>query len=275
MIKIGQYNELRISRFVDFGAYVTDETTEVLLPIRYLKESDVVGDVVRVFVYTDSEDRLVATTEIPFATVGEFAFLQVKQVNKIGAFMDWGLQKDLLVPYSEQKNKMQPGGTYLVYLYLDNNTKRVVASAKIERHLGNVFADYTPGDKVKVLVIAHTEIGYKVIVDNLHLGMVYDNEIFQPVEIGETLDAYVKHVREDGKIDLRLKASNTVKRISPLTDTILEMLAMGEFKLTDKSSPEDIKATLHCSKKDFKKAIGALYKEHKIAISPTSEITLA
>lgn len=279
MIKTGKYNELRVSRFTDFGAYLTDDDarkpTEILMPAKYVDEDLVVGDTVKAFVYLDSEDRLVATTEVPFAQVGEFAFLQAVQVNRIGAFLDWGLTKNVLCPFSEQRIKMHEGGIYLVYIYVDDETKRIVASAKIDKFLGNVFPEYRQGQKVEALAYAHTEIGYKVIVDNMHKGMIYDNETFAPVELESTFTAYVKAVRPDGKIDLTLTMPGTQGRVTRIGDRIMEMLEKGDFNLTDNSSPEDIKETLHCSKKDFKKAIGALYKDRKITISPAGVINPA
>jgi predicted RNA-binding protein (virulence factor B family) len=225
-------------------------------------------------VYTDSEDRPVATTEVPFAQVGEFAYLQVVEVNRIGAFVDWGLLKHLLVPYSEQKSKMHPGGVYLVYIYLDANTNRVCASAKIHKYLGNAYPEYKHGEKVNVLVYGRTPIGYQVIVDNKHKGMIYENEVYRDIQIEERLKAYVKRVREDGKIDLTLTAPGTAGRINSLSDTIMARLKAGNLTVTDKSSPDDIKAQLHCSKKDFKKTIGALYKEHQIVIAEDGKISL-
>ena len=276
MIKIGNYNTLRVARFVDFGAYLTDDdNNEVLLPARYVPDDATVGDEIEVFVYTDSEDRPVAVTEHPFATVGEFAFLQVAQVNKFGAFLDWGVPKHLLVPFSEQRLRMEEGGIYPVYVYLDDITKRVVASGKLEKFLGNVIPDYKPGQEVQALVWKHTDIGYKVIVDNLFQGMIYDNEVYAPLEIQQTITAYVKNVRDDGKIDLTV-GDRAAKRVSDLTSLILDRIEHdgGRLTITDSSSPEDIKRAFHCSKKDFKKAVGKLYKERKIAIGEDC-ITLA
>lgn len=275
MIKIGNYNNLRIARFVDFGAYLADDDkNEVLLPARYVPADAAIGDEIEVFVYTDSEDRIVAVTDHPFAQVGEFAFLQVAEVNRFGAFLDWGVPKHLLVPFSEQRNRMEAGGIYPVYIYLDHITKRVVASAKLEKFLGNVIPEYRQGDKVSVLVWQHTPIGYKVIVDNLFQGMIYDNEIYAPLEIGQTIPAYVKFIRDDGKIDLSV-GDRAGKRVSDLAADIVERLREnhGSLNLSDSSSPEEIKAILHCSKKDFKKAIGKLYKDRKISIGDNS-ITL-
>ena len=276
MIEIGKDNRLKVAREVDFGVYLADdEGNEVLMPARYVSEDIRVGDTVDVFVYTDSEDRPVATTEVPYAKVGEFAFLQVTAVNRIGAFLDWGLPKDLLVPFSEQNAKMMQGGVYPVYVYLDHESRRVVASARLEKHLGNVYPDYKPGQEVECLVIQHTPIGYKVIVDNLHWGMIYHNEIFSPIEVEETVRAYVKNVRPDGKIDLTL-SSSTGRRVHNLADRIIERVraAGGSMPMSDKSSPEEIKAEFQCSKKDFKKALGALYKDHRITITDTG-ITIA
>lgn len=276
MIKLGHNNKLRVGRFVDFGAYLTDdEGAEILLPARYVSDDLAVGDEIEVFVYKDSEDRPVATTDVPYVEVGQFAFLQVVAVNKVGAFLDWGLPKDLLVPFSEQKARMQQGGIYLVYVYLDNESGRIVASAKVEKYLGNLIPDYKQGQRVEALVWEHTPIGYKVIVDNLFQGMLYENELYRPVEIEETVEAYVKQVRPDGKIDLTMgdKAKNRVRELS---DEIMERLkdSGGSLPYGDKSSPDDIKAAFKCSKRDFKQAIGRLYKEHRIVID-SDNITLA
>ncbi len=265
MIKIGNYNILRIARFVDFGAYLADDdNNEVLLPSRYVPDDAAVGDEIEVFVYTDSEDRIVAVTDRPYAQVGEFAFLQVAEVNRFGAFLEWGVPKHLFVPFSEQRPRMQAEGIYPVYLYLDHITKRVVASAKLEKFLGNVIPEYRPGDKVTALVWQHTPIGYKVIVDNLFQGMIYDNEIFAPLELEQTVTALVKAVRDDGKIDLTLGD----KRVSDLAEDIIEKLREhgGSIGISDSSSPDEIKAIFHCSKKDFKKAVGKLYKERRILL---------
>lgn len=278
MIEIGKYQELRVNRLVDFGAYigVPGEKEEILLPGRYLTEEMVPGSMVRVFVYKDSEDRPVATTEKPYATVGQFAYLSVKDVNDIGAFLDWGLTaKDLLVPYSEQRSRMRRGGIYLVYVYLDKTTGRIAASAKIEKFLSNVYPDYKVGQQVEALVIEHTDIGYKAIVNNLHRGMIYSNEIFKPIELENTVKAYVKQVREDGKIDLTL-SDRADRRTAELADRILEYLGRDDaMPLSDKMSPEHIEMLFNSSKKDFKKAVGHLYKEHKVAMTEDRRIVKA
>lgn len=267
-MKIGKENELTVARIVDFGVYLTDEKgNEVLLPSRYITEPPVVGDKMNLFVYTDSEDRPVATTEHPFAQVGEFAFLDVVAVNRIGAFLDWGLMKDLLCPFREQKVKMNVGMQYLVYLYLDDASQRVVCSAKIEKFLGNTPPEYKRGQKVKALVYRHTELGYLCIVDNLHQGMVYESSLYAPLEIGSEVEAHVAKVRRDGKIDLVAGAA-AMERSSAVAEKLLRMLEQnsGFVPLTDKSSPEAVSLALHCSKKDFKKAVGHLLKQGKIRV---------
>lgn len=268
MIEIGKYQTMVVRRFVDFGAYLSrpGETDEVLIPGRYIPENIQIGDELKVFVYNDSEDRPIATTEHPYATVGEFAYLEVTQVNDIGAFLDFGIPKDLLVPYAEQRIRMRRGGVYLVYVYLDRKTNRIVASSKIDKFLGNVYPDYKPGQRVSALIIEHSEIGYKAIVNNLHKGMIYSNEIFQPIEVEETIPAFVKQVRDDGKIDLTLN-DKAVRRQSALADRILEYLAQPDATpVGDKTAPEVIEMIFACSKKDFKKAVGHLYKERRITI---------
>ena len=268
MIEIGKYQTMVVRRFVDFGAYLSrpGETDEVLIPGRYIPENTQIGDELKVLVYNDSEDRPIATTEHPYATVGEFAYLEVTQVNDIGAFLDFGIPKDLLVPYAEQRIRMRRGGVYLVYVYLDRKTNRIVASSKIDKFLGNVYPDYKPGQRVSALIIEHSEIGYKAIVNNLHKGMIYSNEIFQPIEVEETIPAFVKQVRDDGKIDLTLN-DKAVRRQSALADRILEYLAQPDATpVGDKTAPEVIEMIFACSKKDFKKAVGHLYKERRITI---------
>lgn len=277
MLKIGQYNKLKVNRLTDFGAYLNGgNDTEILIPAKYLTDVPQEGDELDVFVYTDSEDRLIASTEKPFIQVGQFAFLQVVDVHpQVGAFLDWGVTaKDLLCPFNEQKVRMRPGGLYCVYAYLDDATKRVVASSKIEKYLGNVFPEYIQHERVEALVIQRTDIGYKAIVNNLHAGMIYVNELIEHPQIGQTVTAYVKKIRVDGKLDLTLKDTNG-RRAHGLADKIMEHLKRhgGVSTITDKSSPDEIAAEFACSKKDFKKAVGFLYKERKIQVSP-NKITI-
>lgn len=278
MVKIGKFNTLPILKEVDFGVYLDGgEGQEILLPARAVPQDARVGDTVDAFIYLDSADRIIATTDVPYAQVGEFAFLRVSQVNAVGAFLDWGLAgKDLLVPFSEQKSRMRPGGQYLVYVYLDHASGRIVASSKVDRFLGNTLPEYGPGDEVQCLVAAETPIGFSVIVDNLHRGMIYSNELFSTPEIGQTLKAHVKHVRPDGKIDLRVGGA-VRDRVGSLAESILTALRAngGSISITDRSTPEEICAMFRCSKKDFKRAVGALYKARKIDLEPGKIVLVA
>lgn len=268
-MKIGEYNKLMINRFVDFGAYlIDDEENEVLLPKRYLTGDEELDDEIEVFVYNDSENRPVATTERPFATVGQFCLLRVSAVNAIGAFLDWGLSaKDLLVPFREQRVRMQAGRSYIVYVYIDPSSKRIVASAKLDKFLCNTLPDYYHRQKVDVLITQQLEIGYRIIVDGKFWGMIYNNELYQQVNIGEHHMGFIKQVRDDGKIDVTL-AKIEKMRIDDVADDILHHLQEngGSMTLNDKSSPDDILRTFNCSKKDFKKALGLLYKQHKVSL---------
>ena len=267
---------MRINRTVDFGAYlIDDDTHEVLLPKRYLTPEMKVGDTIRVFVYNDSENRPVATTEQPYAVVGDFALMRVKAVNKVGAFLDWGLvAKDLLVPFSEQRVDMKVGRSYIVRVYLDEASHRIVASAKLAKFLNQTDPDYYHREKVEVLVTQRSDLGYRVIVDNAHWGQIYQNEIYQDVNVGDRLTAFVKQVRPDGKVDVTL-AKIEKMRVDDLADRILDYLNShnGEMTLTDKSDPDDINKAFNCSKKDFKKALGLLYKQQKIALGDTVKLT--
>lgn len=263
MVNIGRYNRLKVVKRVDFGAYLDGGNgVEILLPEKYVEPSVQIGDELDVFVYTDSEDRLIATTEKPFAKVGEFAFLQVSQVNEVGAFLDWGISgKDLLVPFSEQKTRMMRGGIYPVYVYLDMASKRVAASTKLDKFLGNTIPKYKRGDNVRALVLRHEEPGYRVIVDNLFKGIIYDSDIYNEIEVGETIDAHVKQVRDDGKIDLS-PGRDVASRAKTLAQKIYYLAEAGNgvMPLSDSSTPEEIKSLLQCSKKDFKRAVGFLLK---------------
>ena len=267
---IGKYNELRVNREVDFGVYlIDDEGNEVLLPKRYVTDCMPVGARLRVFVYNDSENRPVATTETPTAIVGETALLRVKAVNAVGAFMDWGLvAKDLLVPFREQRVDMKAGRSYVVHVYLDETSERIVASAKLDKFLSHERPTYYHRQRVEVLVVQRTELGFKVIVNDSHWGMIYHNEILGDVNIGDRLTGYVKQVRDDDKVDVTL-AKIEKARVDDLTTVIMDYLSShgGVMLLTDKSSPEEIFKAFSCSKKDFKKALGQLYKQHLVVLS--------
>lgn len=269
MIKIGKTNNLKVVKKVDFGLYLDGgESGEILLPKRYVDESMEVGDELDVFIYCDSEDRLVATTEKPLIEVGEFGLLKAVEVNRVGAFMEWGLQKDLLVPFREQSQEICVGGSYVVYAFLDNATKRIVGSTKLNKYVGNRIPRYSEGDTVDILAVHKTDLGYKVIVDNLFWGMIYNNDLFDPLSPGDRIPAYVKTVREDGKIDVTLRERGG-ERVFQLANRIMGYLreAGGGMTLSDSSSPDEIKAVFQCSKKDFKKALGYLYKKGKILIA--------
>ena len=269
MIKIGKTNNLKVVKKVDFGLYLDGgESGEILLPKRYVDESMEFGDELDVFIYCDTEDRLVATTEKPLIEVGEFGLLRAVEVNRVGAFMEWGLQKDLLVPFREQSQEIRVGGSYVVYAFLDNATKRIVGSTKLNKYVGNRIPRYSEGDTVDILAVHKTDLGYKVIVDNLFWGMIYNNDLFDPLSPGDRSPAYVKTVREDGKIDVTLRERGG-ERVFQLANRIMGYLreAGGGMTLSDSSSPDEIKAVFQCSKKDFKKALGYLYKKGKILIA--------
>ena len=269
MANIGKYNTLRVIKRVDFGVYLDGgDLGEILMPIRYVPENCQPDDEVTVFVYPDSEDRPVCTTETPLAQVGEFAQLRVKDVTGIGAFLDWGLMKDLFVPFNEQKSKMREGGIYLVYVYLDESTKRVVASAKIEKFLDNVPPAYEPNQEVSLMIIGETDLGYNAIVNNLHTGLLYTSEVFEQLETGQKIQAFVKKVREDDKIDLILHKPG-YEKIDSISANILEVLRKngGSLPLGDKSDADDIYNAFGISKKSFKKAIGSLYKQRIIKVT--------
>lgn len=268
MIEIGKYNTMTVVKTVDFGVYLDGgERGEILMPKEYVPEHCSPGDEVDVFVYFDSEDRIVATTEEPAVAVGEFAFLKVVAVNRIGAFLDWGLRKDLLVPFREQRDPMVEGKSYLVYAYLDKASDRIVASAKVDKYLDQTFPDYVPGQEVDLLVVRKTDLGFAVIINNAHWGLVYDNQIFQPLKTGQRLKGYIRTVREDDKIDVTLQPDGFGK-VEGLTGLILEKLKDydGILDISDKSEPEEIYRVFGCSKKTYKKALGTLYKQGFIEI---------
>ncbi len=268
MIAIGQYNTLTIVKDLDFGVYLDGgDGLEILLPARYVPHNVKPGDQVEVFLYHDNEGRLIATTARPHATVGEFTFMQVKSVNNTGAFLDWGIMKDLLVPFKEQKMAMQEGRWYLVHIRLDHASGRIMASARIDKFLDNTPPDYQYNQEVTILIADETEIGYRVIINNRHWGLVYRSEVFRRLEKGESLKGYIKEVREDDKIDVSL-APLGYRKVEGIAGTILESVkAQGGFiPIHDKSEPEQIYALFRCSKKAFKQAIGTLYKQQLIRI---------
>ena len=260
---------MEVVKEVDFGVYLDGfDDGEILLPARYVPADCRVGDVLNVFIYLDNEERLVATTLEPLVQVGQFAWLEVSWVNEYGAFLHWGLMKDLFVPFREQKMKMQMGRSYLVHAHLDEESYRIVASAKVEKFLSKERPDYQPGEEVEVLVWQRTDLGVKVIVDNRYGGLLYRSELFTSVEPGMRLTAYVKQVREDGKIDLTLHKQGYAK-VEDFSDTLWAYLKEhdGYVALHDKSPAEAIYDTFGVSKKTFKKGVGDLYKKRLISIS--------
>ncbi len=277
MIKVGKKNYLQIIQIVDHGAYLDGgKNTKVLLPRRYLPKDFQAGDWLDVFVYYDSEDRIIATTRQPYAEVGQFAYLKVVDVNNTGAFLDWGLEKDLLVPYQEQISRLKKGNSYTVFIYLDRASKRITATTKVDRHLKEFnTGKYRKQDAVDIMIWRQTEIGYSVIIDNEYLGLLYKNELFRPVRYGQKLKGFIKAIRDDDKIDVTLN-KNKNQTSEELTEKILHYMEKnsGISTITDKSSPETIYAEFKVSKANFKRAVGRLLKAGKIVIGK-QQITLA
>lgn len=268
-IKIGQNNTLRVVKILDFGIYLDgSDMGEILMPTKWVPKDTKVDDVLKVFIYFDSEDRPIATTLKPKAMVGDFAWLKVKAVNRIGAFLDWGLDKDLLVPFKEQNLKMEDGRSYLVYLYVDPRSKRIAASAKLEKFLDIESIDYEPDQEVDLLIWTKSDLGYKAIINQKHSGLLYANQIFHDVYPGQQMKGYISEIRPDGKIDLKLQKSG-FQNIDQFTSKLLDVLKSsdGFLPLTDKSDPEEIYKILQMSKKNFKKSVGNLYRQKTISIN--------
>ena len=275
-IELGKYNTLEVVKEVAFGMYLDGgEEGEILLPSRYVPQDCKVGDKLNVFIYLDNEERLVATTLTPLVQVGQFACLEVAWINQYGAFLNWGLMKDLFVPFREQKMKMQVGKKYVVHAHLDDESYRIVASAKVERYLSKDIPDYAPGTEVDILIWQKTDLGFKAIIDNKHSGLLYENEIFCTLETGMQMRAFVKQVREDGKVDLILQKPG-FEKIDDFSKTLLDYIKEhgGRIHLNDKSPAEDIYDTFGVSKKTFKKGVGDLYKKRLISLQENG-ITLA
>ncbi len=259
---------MTVVRSVDFGIYLDGgDEGEVLLPARYVPDGVKEGDELDVFVYLDNEERLVATTQTPLAKVGDFACLEVAWVNEYGAFLNWGLMKDLFCPFREQKMRMEKGRRYIVHVHLDDESYRIVASAKVEHYFDTSFPPYKHGDEVELLVWQKTELGFKVIIDNRFSGLVYANQVFRDIRMGDRLEGYIDAVREDGKIDVMLQPTGR-RMTKGLGDVIMEYLYAngGVCYLTDKSPAENIYQEFNVSKKNYKKALGDLYKRRLITI---------
>lgn len=267
-IRLGDYNRMTVVKTVDFGVYLDGgEEGEVLLPARYVPDGCKEGDELEVFVYLDSEERLVATTQTPLAKVGDFACLEVSWVNEYGAFLNWGLMKDLFCPFREQKMKMEKGKSYIVHVHIDHESHRIVASAKVEHYFDPSFPPYRYGDETDLLVWQKTDLGFKVIVDNRYAGLVYSNQIFREIRTGDRMKGYIEAVREDGKIDVMLQPTGW-RMTKETADVLLDYLEthQGVCRLTDKSPAEDIYQAFQVSKKSYKKAVGDLYKRRLITI---------
>lgn len=262
MVKIGSYNDLAVESRVEFGLYLKSAEEKILLPQKYVPDDVTIGDTLRVFVYTDSEDRLVATTLKPYGVVGDFVFLEAKDIASFGTFMDWGLEKDLLIPKSEHQSKMVPGKKYLVKICFDKGTGRVYGTTKISVNCDKDTRDLKEGQEVDLLIHSLTKIGIMAVVNNRYFGMLYKNETYQNLSAGDRCKGYIMRLREDHKIDLTLKKPG-YGSVKGSEDTILSILksAGGFIPCHDKSAPEEIQSIFSMSKKEFKRAVGGLFKK--------------
>lgn len=267
-MEIGRYYELEIIREVDFGVYLTSDLGDILLPQKYLPEEIKVGDTIKVFVYKDTEDRLIATTEKALGEVGEIVSLEVVDKTPHGAFMHWGLIKDLFVPKKEQPQSFNVGERHVVRICLDHKTDRLIGTGKINAFLKKDIEGLSAGDEVDILIYGESDLGYKAVINQSYGGLIYANEVYDNISLGDQRKAYVKQVREDGKIDLSLKAGGKAS-IDADMERVLELLKLNNGKLPyhDKSSPEEIKYFFKLSKKAFKKAVGGLLKQQLIKLN--------
>ncbi|KHD87531.1 MAG: GntR family transcriptional regulator [Bdellovibrio sp. ArHS] len=267
MVQIGQYNKLKVVKHADFGVFLDGgDDGEILLPLRYMPDPCEVGDELEVFICYDSEDRLLATTEEPFAQVGDFAHLKVKAIEKVGAFLDWGLTKDLFLPYSEQTRELRAGQYVIVFIYLDKSD-RITASMRLDRFIEKEPGNYQEGEAVNLFIAAKTDLGFKAIINGRHWGVLYQNEVFQPLYHGERVKGYIKQIRPDGKIDLSLQQLGH-KGSDDIGEKILDLLKQkrGFLPLTEKTAPEEIYKLFGVSKKKYKMALGGLYKKRLVTI---------
>ena len=269
IMKQGIFNTLRIARETDYGYFLEDgDGNEVLLPNAYKTDDMSVSDEIEVFIYKDSEDRIVATTLTPYVQLGEFAFLKVKEVNQFGAFLDWGLPKDLMAPFALQTEKMKEGKSYLVYLLLDGQSERLVATSKIQKYLATTPAELQPAEEVELLPYQMTHLGMNAIVNNRYRGLIFHSDIHKRIYPGEKIPGYVKEVRQDGKIDLLLEPPGYLDSVDKNAAILYNAIRENEgfLALNDNSDPEIIKKELGMSKKAFKKALGSLYKQKMIVL---------
>ena len=268
MIELGNYNELEILRDTSVGLFLGSEGgTEILLPNKYVPKEYEIGDLLKVFCYLDHDERPVATNLEPYIKRNKFSLLQVAEVNHFGAFLDWGLEKHLLVPFREQREKMKENQWYVVFCYLDEQSFRLVASNKIDKFLDNEKLMIKSGDQVDLVVTRLTDLGWEVIVNHAHKGLVYSNEVFSKIAVGDKIPGYIKNIRPDNKIDVSLQPIG-LENLEPTADKILQSIKAndGFLPLHDKSDPREISKELQISKKSFKKGIGVLYKARKIEI---------
>ena len=269
-LSLGKMNTLKVLRKVDFGLYLEGGPTgDILLPTRYVPKGTKIGDELEVFLYLDQEERPIATTQRPKAMVGDFACLTVAWTNEHGAFLDWGLMKDVFCPFREQKMRMEKGRSYVVYIHIDEESYRIVATAKVERWLSKDMPHYKPNEEVEILVWQKTDLGFKVIVDNKFQGLVYSSQVFRELHTGDRLKAYVSTVRPDGKLDISIQKTGYEQSLD-FAERLHEYLFRhdGYCPFTDKSPAEDIYAEFQVSKKVFKKAVGDLYKRRMITLAP-------
>jgi predicted RNA-binding protein (virulence factor B family) len=267
-IKIGEINNLQVLRESPQGLYLGFEDGEsVLLPNKYVPENTVISDYLNVFIYTDSEDRMIATTLTPQISLNDIGVLKVREVNNFGAFMIWNIEKDIFIPFRNQKQKLIAGNKYPIYLYLDSSSNRLVGTAILDKQIQNEKLSINEGDEVDLIVYEHTDLGFKVIINKLHFGLIFHGDIFQQIDCGDELKGYIKTIRPDNKIDIVLQKTG-FENIDIYTQKLLEYLQKqnGKIYLTDNSSPDEIKDELAMSKKQFKKAVGVLYKSKKIML---------
>jgi predicted RNA-binding protein (virulence factor B family) len=269
-MRLGDFNDLEIAREVSIGFYLTSDDGDLLLPEKYRPVGAHVGDVIRVFVYRDSEDRLIATTLEPLAVVDSFAALTVRDVGPPGAFLDWGLEKDLLLPHANQRQAVRVGDRVLIYVYLDEASDRLVASAKWQQFLSPEPFAGAIGEAVQLLIAEETPLGYSVIVNGTHLGLLYHNEVFKPLRVGELLPGHLRQIRPDGKLDVRLGQAgyDEVETAANLVLAAIRQRPDGRLPLGDKSLADDVYRRLGISKKVFKKALGSLYKQGLVELHP-------
>ncbi|MBX2930986.1 MAG: RNA-binding protein [Chitinophagaceae bacterium] len=270
MIQVGKFNTLTINRKVDFGFYLDDGKEGILLPKRFAPNNAAIGDEVVVFIYHDSDNRLIATTQQPKGVVDDIVLLKCVSTTSAGAFLDWGLMKDLFVAKSQQKIGMRKDGWYLVKIYIDTQTGRIAATEKIDRYLNNEHLTVKEMDEVNITIYRQTDIGYSCIINNIHLGLIHNNQVFQNLEIGNNLKGFVKTIREDNKIDIVLGKAG-YKKIEDKGQKIIRLLKEnnGYLPYHDKSAPEDVYHFFGMSKKTFKMTTGSLYKQHKINFTKT------